>query len=428
MTAIFRTSACLRCPALWVRLLLHLPALPSPARACDQGARCPSAQFGILQAYRPPLWRKAPNCPSHRLSIAVPDIFSPLSVHMAVSSCSRTRPPACRAWLLVHAPFCTHIAACQFGMPLPKAWAFWCNHDVLSSLGCSCPHPPGFHPSLAGKRNSDGSFTTRHTACYPQPLASAIASCMQPFLSLLADPIKLSHWRTFLPPALIWPLPGPRIEDGAGTSSSAFWGLPRETDFLRPLRSLWLRRLETPGLLSGILSHMISPSKEPPISPAALRLFEADLRTFLQVDSDSTWAKLLSADAGQPFRLNLWHCLSVICCDPDMDFFRTLHEGVPLGIDAPIPPCKVLFPPESLAEPTIPLQRCDSAWKSALDHADLVDDLLAKELDEGWIRPVPGGDAELASRYRHTAVGKLGVARSPPTVHPAWLWTAPSAG
>ena len=89
---------------------------------------------------------------------------------------------------------------------------------------------------VAGKRNSDGSFATRHTACYPQPLASAIASCVQPFLSLLADPIKLSDWRTFLPPALIWPLPGPRIEDGAGTSSSAFWGVPRETDFLRPLR------------------------------------------------------------------------------------------------------------------------------------------------------------------------------------------------
>ena len=43
----------------------------------------------------------------------------------------------------------------------------------------------------------------------------------------------------------------------------------------------------------------------------------------------------------------------------------------------------------------------------------IVDDLLAKELDEGWIRPVPGGDAELASRYRHTAVGKLGVVVSP---------------
>ena len=49
----------------------------------------------------------------------------------------------------------------------------------------------------------------------------------------------------------------------------------------------------------------------------------------------------------------------------------------------------------------------------ALDHADLVDDLLATELREGWIRPVPGGDEELRRRYRHTAVGKLGVVVSP---------------
>ena len=117
----------------------------------------------------------------------------------------------------------------------------------------------------------------------------------------------------------------------------------------------------------------------------------------------------MSVDAGQPFRLNLWRCLSVICCDPDMDFFRLLHEGVPLGTDSPIPPCKVLFPPESPDESVIPLQHCDSAWKSALDHTDLVDGLLATELQEGWIRPIPGGDAELARRCRRTAVGKLGV-------------------
>ena len=168
--------------------------------------------------------------------------------------------------------------------PLSAHRACWCNHDVLSSLGCRCPHPPGFHPSFAGKRNSDGSFATRQTACYPQPLAAAIASCIQPFLSLLPDPIKLPDWRKLLPPAFLWPAPGPRIEDGAGTSSSAFWGLPRETDFLRPLRSLWLKRLETPGLLSGVLSHMVSPSKDLPISPAALHLFESDLRTFLRVE------------------------------------------------------------------------------------------------------------------------------------------------
>ncbi|CAE7377979.1 XPT, partial [Symbiodinium pilosum] len=73
----------------------------------------------------------------------------------------------------------------------------------------------------------------------------------------------------------------------------------------------------------------------------------------------------------------------------------------------------VLFPPDPPDATVIPLQHCDSAWKSALDHADLVDNLLATELREGWIRPVPGGDEELRRRYRHTAVGKLGVVVSP---------------
>ena len=45
------------------------------------------------------------------------------------------------------------------------------------------------------------------------------------------------------------------------------------------------------------------------------------------------------------------HCLSVLAKDPNMDFFRLLHTGVPLGIGDPIPPCKVLFPPDPQAEP-----------------------------------------------------------------------------
>ena len=114
--------------------------------------------------------------------------------------------PSVRAWLAVHAPFCAHIAACQFGLPLPKAWAFWSNFDLLSALGCRCPHPPRFHPSFAGKRNSDGSFATRQTACYPQPLAEAIAKCIQHFMSLLDEPVLFASWRDLLPASFIWPV------------------------------------------------------------------------------------------------------------------------------------------------------------------------------------------------------------------------------
>ena len=272
-----------------------------------------------------------------------------------------------------------------------------------------CLHPPRFHPPFAGRRNADGSFATRQTACYPDALAAAIASQIAPFLSVRSTAVAFGEWQFLLPPSFVWPQPSGRIEDGAGTCSSAFWGTPREPDVLKPLRSAWFSRLQTPSLLPGLLAHLVSPSKEPPLSESALEPFLADLRAFLCVKDDSTWAKLLHIDPGQPFRLNLWHCLSVLTRDPDMDFFRLLHEGVPLGIGEPIPPCKVLFPPDPPTESVLPLQHCDSAWKSALDHADLVDGLLDAELQEGWIRPVPGGDAALRQLYQRTAVGKLGV-------------------
>ena len=116
---------------------------------------------------------------------------------------------------------------------------------------------------------------------------------------------------------------------------------------------------------------------------------------------------------GQPFRLNLWHCLSLLCSDPDADYFHVLREGVPLGIGSIIPQCSVMHLPAPPDSARLPLQHCESAWKSAIDHADIVDSLLASELQAGWIREIPSGDEELRSLYKHTAVGKLGVVLAP---------------
>ena len=72
------------------------------------GVHCPSEQSGVLQAYRRPLRRKAPNCPCHPLSTAEPDISSLLWVHMVVSFCSRTQPPVCFGWTLPSVPGCRY--------------------------------------------------------------------------------------------------------------------------------------------------------------------------------------------------------------------------------------------------------------------------------------------------------------------------------
>ena len=104
------------------------------------GARCPSAQLGIPQAYRPPLWRKAPNCLSHRLSTAAPDMFSLLSVHMAVSSCSRIQPPACFGWTPLSAPGCWYMLR-SARKPQPVSLECLClrpGHSGATMMSC---HP-----------------------------------------------------------------------------------------------------------------------------------------------------------------------------------------------------------------------------------------------------------------------------------------------
>ena len=164
-----------------------------------------------------------------------------------------------------------------------------------------------------------------------------------------------------------------------------------------------------PGFIPSVLSRLNSDAKAPPLSPDELIPFFGDLRSWLQVSDQALWSKLLEIDDGQPFRLNLWHALSLISSDPDSAFFDLLHTGVPLEIGPPIPVCRVLPPPDAPSPAAIPLQHCDSAWQSAIDNADIVDKLLEEELAEGWIRLVPGGDAELRRNYAHSAVGKLGV-------------------
>ena len=132
-------------------------------------------------------------------------------------------PSSSLLWICTHAPFSSQAAACHQGLSLFKSWTFWSNFPAVESLACMCQHPRGFHPSFAGKRLPDGSFATRHTACYPSQLAQAIVHCVQPWLTLRPAAIPLAAWRHLLPTRFVWPQLRRRIEDGAGTCSSAFW-------------------------------------------------------------------------------------------------------------------------------------------------------------------------------------------------------------
>ena len=321
--------------------------------------------------------------------------------------------PQVMAWCRTHTPFASTVAACAHSVPAHKSWTFMCNHGTIASVASTCSHPLGFHPPLSGKRSSDGTFLTRQTAHYPSSLASRLASVASPFVDKGNAGYSVRSWTSLLPSAPCWPPPSGRIEDGAGLCSSATPFPPTQSDALGGLRKAWCKRLLDSGLHQQIASRLLSGSKTNPLSEDELAPFLADLRSFLHVDSDSTWTSLLSVLDGQPFRLNLWHCLSLLCSDPDSDYFHILREGVPLGIASAIPVCPVMHPPAAPDAVRLPLEHCESAWKSALDNPDVVHALLEDEVNAGWIREVPGGDAELRRLYQYTAVGKLGLVLAP---------------
>ena len=320
--------------------------------------------------------------------------------------------PEVIAWCRLTAPFMATVAACQVGMPLHKSWSFCCNDASVSRIASLCTHPVGFHSAISGKRAADGSFLTRKTAAYPASLASSLAQLAAPWLSSATacdDPVKLDAWTFLLPTRLPWPVLKHRVEDGAGTCSTARPDPAKFSDPLRGLRTSWSRRFLTGGVAGRIAAALNSGSRDPPLSDSELEPFLLDLRSFLGVSDDATWSQLLHVQPGQPFRLELWHRLCLACSDPDTEYFDLLREGVPLGISSPIPACKVMAPPAPPDAADIPLQHCESSWKSAIDHSEIVDELLLEELAQGWIAVVPGGDDELRREFPVSAVGKLGV-------------------
>ena len=237
------------------------------------------------------------------------------------------------------------MAACQHGLDYRKSWLFVSNLSALESLASTCVHPPGAHVITSGRRSAQGTFLTRDTACYPASLCKAMAEHFRSLLSSHIGEIPFLSWHSLLPPALFWPIPSHRVEDGAGTCSSACWSAPSGSDCFRDIRRAWTSRILSGDFLQPFRARLSSGSKSPPISDSDLTPFLEDLRSFL----------LLRVPEGQPFRLFLLDALLAIVGDPDRPFVDLLVEGVPLGVDSSMPPCPTLFPPAPQAPPSMEL-------------------------------------------------------------------------
>ena len=218
--------------------------------------------------------------------------------------------PRMTSWVSACAPVLTNVAACTHGRDVYKAWLFASNVPDMVRIASDCPRPPHTHPPLAGKRLPDGSFATRQTAQYPLTLAQALVSVLRPWVTSGSGLHQIRTWSEHLPLRIPWPINHQRVEDGAGTSSTACWTTPVGPDCFRSLRRAWVRRLFAGGLHLKIVAALLTGNEDPPLSQDELTPFLQDVRDFLQLSDDRLWQACLAVAPGQPFRLALWRRLA----------------------------------------------------------------------------------------------------------------------
>ena len=104
----------------------------------------------------------------------------------------------------------------------------------------------------------------------------------------------------------------------------------------------------------------------------------------------------------------LWHQLACKLKDPDADFLLQLVGGVRLGVNETLTPSPAWPSSTASIDEPVPLLTCDSAWKSALDHPDVVASLVQDEIDAGFIVEVADGLEALQRQFSKGGFWKIG--------------------
>ena len=129
----------------------------------------------------------------------------------------------------------------------------------------------------------------------------------------------------------------------------------------------------------------------------------AELRCRFQL-----WARRKGGpDHGQPYCLHALQILSSLI----QDRFPCLLQGVPTGFDKNIPASNVFASRDSDSTIHAELLLCESNWSSAEANPELLRQLVAKEVEAGYLVPVALEEARQRWPDR-LAVGKLSIVSS----------------
>ena len=196
--------------------------------------------------------------------------------------------------------------------------------------------------------------------------------------------------------------------DGGGNFSQPDWSRSERVtpDHFSSLRKSWLQRILSLCMDKMLVAHIQSGSPDPPFSKEQLIPFVHDLETFLRHHNiQPDW----SVREHQPMHLQILAALHRIMGDTDTTLFPSLLAGVRTGFGPAIPPSGTF--PTKAAEPlpNTPLSVHLSNWQSAEQNIQLTRELVAEELEKGFIFKYPGTLEQAQQEYPlGVSVGKLG--------------------
>lgn len=306
---------------------------------------------------------------------------------------------------------CISMSACGYGRDWHKFWLFASTFLALSKMACSCPHPKGSHQQIAGVRTDTGHYLSRATAEYPSALADQFAQIISPPLTDQGIEMNLDDYPRYLPTKGIHDPPFAR-QDGAGLPSRADWsGIHSFDDSFQVLRKNFFRQIMESRLDQTILRAFNERQSEPPFSEEQLNPFRAFINEFLLAQGiQPDW----SIPPDQQLCLHILQQLCSCMLDPDVHLFPYLISGVPLGIDEVIQPsnCFPLTQHDLPFDPPL-LSVHHTNWQSAEDEPSVDQELIDKEVAEGWVTEFSGTLDEAQAYFQHgLAIGKLGLAVS----------------
>ena len=117
---------------------------------------------------------------------------------------------------------------------------------------------------------------------------------------------------------------------------------------------------------------------------------------------------------GQPFRLGLLQLFATATQDPDSSLCGMLENGVSTGIFEPIESSmQWVQQAQHIEDPDldgIHLLHCQGNWTQAEKNPQLLDELVANEVKQGWVKPFAGTLEQAEKKWPgRTAVGKLNI-------------------